>query len=65
MNKKIAIGIDIGGSHITSAAVDIEALQIVPNTLFSVKVNNKATKDDILKNWSESINKTIQSIPLM
>ncbi len=64
MNKKIAIGIDIGGSHITSAAVDIEALQILPNTLFSVKVNNKATKDDILKNWSESINKTIQSVPL-
>jgi predicted NBD/HSP70 family sugar kinase len=29
MNKKIAIGIDIGGSHITIAVVDIEELQIV------------------------------------
>jgi predicted NBD/HSP70 family sugar kinase len=35
MNKKIVIGIDIGVSHITSAAVDIEELQIVQNVIFS------------------------------
>jgi glucokinase len=62
MNKKVAIGVDIGGSHITSAAVDINALQIIPNTLFSVKVDNKASKDDILKIWSESINKTLDCV---
>jgi len=62
MKKKIAIGVDIGGSHITSAAVDINTLKIIPDTLFSVKVDNKASKDDILKTWSESINKTMDSV---
>lgn len=62
MNDKIAIGIDIGGSHITSAAVDIENLVIIPKTMFSVGVNNKDKKDIILEKWSEAINQTIRSI---
>ena len=32
MNKKIAIGFNIGGSHITSTALNIEDLQILPKT---------------------------------
>ncbi len=63
MKKIIAIGVDIGGSHIKSAAVNLDELRLLPNTAFSVKVNNKATKDDILEEWSLAINKTIKSIP--
>ncbi|MBJ6367452.1 ROK family protein [Snuella sedimenti] len=59
MNKNIAIGVDIGGSHITSAAVDINTLEIISGTTHSVKVNNKAAKEDILENWSQALNKTI------
>ncbi|MDP4851541.1 MAG: ROK family protein, partial [Saprospiraceae bacterium] len=64
MNNQIAIGVDIGGSHITSAAVDLKNLVIIPETTFSMKVDNKAEKDIILKKWSEAINKTILSAPL-
>lgn len=64
MNNTIAIGVDVGGSHITSAAVDIEELSILPETTFSVKVDNKAQKDIILKKWSEAINKSIDSASL-
>ncbi len=64
MNYQIVIGVDIGGSHVTSAAVDLKNLVIVPETTFSVKVNNKAKKDTILKKWSEAINKTIVSASL-
>ncbi len=60
MKKQITIGIDVGGSHITSAAVDIEKLEILPNTTFSVKIDNKASKDTVLENWSQAINQTIE-----
>ncbi|WP_242206402.1 ROK family protein [Aestuariivivens insulae] len=62
MSKNIAIGVDIGGSHITSAAVDINTLEIISGTTHSVKVNNKAAKEDILENWSQAINKTIADV---
>jgi glucokinase len=64
MKDQIAIGVDVGGSHITSAAVDINKLAMVKGSTFSFKVDNKASKDSILENWSSAINKTIDSISL-
>ena len=64
MSNQIVIGVDIGGSHITSAAVDLKNLVIVPGTTFSVKVDNKAKKGAILKKWGEALNKTIVSASL-
>ena len=61
MNDSIAIGVDIGGSHISSAAVNLKELIIVPKTTYSVKLDNKASKEEIFKNWSKAINKTIES----
>ncbi len=63
MNEHIVIGVDIGGSHITSAAIDLGKLNLIPNTIFTNKINNKASKEDILKSWSFVINQTIKSIP--
>lgn len=62
MNGNIAIGVDIGGSHIISAAVYLNTLQIVPNTTFTEKIDNKASKDTVLSGWSYVINKTINSV---
>lgn len=64
MKNKIVIGVDVGGSHISSAAVDLETLKIIPETKHSVKVNNKASKEEILLNWSEAINKTLKCLRL-
>lgn len=61
MNKQIVIGVDVGGSHITSSAVDIKELKIVEGTTYSIKVDNKASKEDILQNWCKAINQTIDS----
>lgn len=61
MKKRIAIGIDIGGSHITSAAVDLDGLHIIPGTTHSNKVHNKGSKESIFKDWSKAINQTIMS----
>ena len=60
MNDQIAIGVDIGGSHITSAAVNLSTFEILQNTSYSAKINNKASKDDIMQDWSKAINKTIE-----
>ena len=64
MNKNIAIGVDIGGSHITSAAVDLDKLEIVKGSFFSKKVDNKASKNLIFTSWANAINKTIDNMSL-
>lgn len=59
---QIAIGVDIGGSHISSAAVNVEKSEIIPETYFHGEVDNKASKDKIFKTWAKIINKTFGSI---
>ncbi|WP_422083011.1 ROK family protein [Ulvibacterium sp.] len=63
MHDQIAIGVDVGGSHIVSAAVNLKELRILPGTTFSVKVDNKATKEVVLETWGTAINKTMAHIP--
>jgi glucokinase len=58
----ITIGIDIGGSHISSAAVNSENFLIIDGTYFSGAVDSKASKEVIIKKWAEIINQTIQVI---
>lgn len=62
MNKHIVIGVDIGGSHITSAAINLDKLQIISNTTYTNKINNKASKEGLFKSWSFVINQTINSL---
>jgi glucokinase len=58
----ITIGVDIGGSHISSAAVNGNDFVIMPGTYFSGAVDSKASKEVIIKKWAEIINQTIQII---
>lgn len=60
--KKYAIGVDIGGSHISSVLVDIENECIVAESFSSQKVNNKEKAKIILADWALAINKTIKGI---
>jgi glucokinase len=60
--RKYAIGADIGGSHISCAAVDLEKEQILKETFASQKIDNKASAEDILRNWSIALSKTISKI---
>lgn len=56
----IAIGVDIGGSHISSAAVNIDTLEIIPGTYHSGAVDSKADKEEILQSWGNVINCTLE-----
>lgn len=57
----LAVGVDIGGSHISSAVVDLALLQIIPGTYYKGDVNNKGTKENIFKYWGTVINKSLHS----
>lgn len=58
-NKHIAIGIDIGGSHISCGAVDLLHNSQVAGSDFGADVDNKASADTILSTWVDTIGKTM------
>lgn len=63
MKKNIVIGVDVGGSHISSAAIDLDNLQIINKTLCTNKVDSKGSKESIFKSWSQAINANIKNTP--
>ncbi|MBS7256636.1 ROK family protein [Flavobacterium branchiicola] len=58
----IIIGVDVGGSHISSAAVNGESFRILPETYFGGAVDCMASKEIIIQKWAEIINQTIAVI---
>ena len=52
----IAIGADIGGTHITSAAIDLDSFSVIENSYYNQKIDNKSTKEVILKQWASCLN---------
>ncbi|MFP9097972.1 ROK family protein [Flavobacterium sp. RHBU_24] len=54
-----SIGVDIGGSHITSGMFEHSNKKIIPDSLAYSKVNAHAPKDEILDAWSDVISKSI------
>jgi glucokinase len=61
-DSKIALGADIGGSHIYCAAIDLATHQIIPGTAREEKINNKAAADEILDGWSKALSGTLSGI---
>ena len=64
MNKNIAIGADIGGSHISCAAIDLLTGKILRETLTERAVNNQAQADIIIGVWSEALSGVLSKVPL-
>jgi len=57
---KYSIGADIGGSHISCAAVNMDTSELLPNTHSTEKVNSKAHAEEILGCWTKALQKCIQ-----
>lgn len=55
-----AIGIDIGGSHITIAIVDLKIKKIVKGSVRRKTVDRHGTAEAILSAWADMINMTIE-----
>ena len=52
MRQEIAIGADIGGSHISSAAVDLTSGKVLEKTMSGKPVNNQAHAAEITTDWT-------------
>jgi len=48
MKNQISIGIDVGGSHISCAAYDLEKNQLIPKSISHISLNNQGTRDEII-----------------
>lgn len=55
MSDKLAMGIDIGGSHITCQLFDITKNRLVPDSKIRIAVNGNGSKDEILESWVKAI----------
>lgn len=63
MDRNIAIGADIGGSHITCAAVDMNTGDVQKNTIAERAVDNKAQAAKIISVWSEAVEESMSGVP--
>ena len=59
---KFSIGVDIGGSHISCAAINLQSREILRETLTEIPVDNKAEANEIIDTWSEALRTCIGQI---
>jgi glucokinase len=64
MQNKFAIGVDIGGSHISCAAVNLMTGEILKSTFSENNVDNQEEADVIIENWGRTIQRTISQIEI-
>lgn len=64
MNKNIAIGTDIGGSHITCAVIDLKSGMIIRETVTERPVDNQAQASIIISTWSQALSAVLAKVSL-
>jgi glucokinase len=60
MDKNLAIGVDVGGSHISCSAYDLKNKVLLLNTHAENKLDNNAPPEEIIEVWGKTIKKTMQ-----
>jgi glucokinase len=63
MKQNIAIGVDIGGSHISCAAVDLTFGKVLRETFSQRSVNNQAQAAEIISVWASCLTDVLAKIP--
>ena len=63
MKQNLAIGVDIGGSHISCAAVDLDSLTVLHETRTERPVDNKAEASEIIGVWVRALSDVIKKLP--
>ncbi len=54
--KSLVAGVDIGGTHITAALIDMQNRSIIPGSYCRERVNSKGSSDEIISSWANVIN---------
>ncbi|WP_164972589.1 ROK family protein [Lacibacter luteus] len=60
MNKKYVAGVDIGGSHITVALIDMADAKVIKSSLLRNKLDSNGTAQEILDVWISTIRQVIE-----
>lgn len=60
--ESIEIRVDVGGSHDSSAACNLEERKFLPETHFENELINEGTADEILSIWSKTIADCIKKV---
>ncbi|NQV02155.1 MAG: ROK family protein [Bacteroidia bacterium] len=63
MSSQIVIGVDIGGSHITSMGVDLQHKEILRHLTCRKKVDSHGSADEILSIWAASLHEVMGQLP--
>jgi glucokinase len=63
MDKNIALGTDIGGSHISCAAIDLVSGKVMRDTLTERSVDNQAQSDVIIGTWAQALSTVLNKVP--
>lgn len=58
-DNTILLGADIGGSHITTALIDVETRQVLPASLKRARVNPSGSVTEIIDSWASSLKASI------
>lgn len=61
--KRWIVGIDIGGSHITAALIDLEKQCVLEESKVRRRVNSNGSADEILQTWIEVLKIVISGSP--
>ena len=60
MTNNIVLGVDIGGSHITAALVDVSSGTILKGSVNREKIDSLADAEHIISNWCIVMDKSLQ-----
>ncbi len=62
MKKTISIGVDVGGSHVSCTAYDLNKKTLLESTHAENSLNNHGKPDEIIEAWGKTIRKTMESV---
>jgi glucokinase len=57
------LGVDIGGSHLTAALIDLASNTLLKSSYIRIRVNSKGTAYEILNTWCEAIESIFEKYP--
>ncbi|MBF4507739.1 ROK family protein [Flavobacterium sp. JLP] len=61
MNKEYAVGIDIGGTHITTAIIDIINMQVIDPSLHKEFFDSNMPVEAVMSIWEKSIRTSVKN----
>jgi glucokinase len=60
--RRLAIGVDVGGSHISCKLYDLKKNRLLRDKLFSQPINNSGDKDEILDTFEELLKPALSDL---